>query len=410
MEVVLENKTKVVNYKFPAKNVSDNKNVWRVDLPNLDLDAGVYDIYAVLNFYGLSFSTKANSLYVSEPIYVTWTIDWEGYDVNDNYLEALNEIANKYKIPMTQLFNPRIFVTAYKDKFGVRNYESEKNNLIGSLDKTIKDSEESFSAIEVESQESFLFSGLQDVTNPARAQYLTGWVKQRRDSYGDEIGLHLHMFPDLVLDARVEAKLQPVWGGGWTEGYDVLTTAYDYEDMVKILNRAKGWFVSQDLGIPKSYRAGGWFANEVTLKALEATGFLIDSSGRTKYSFGLNNVQGPWDLQATTQPYYPSMNDQNVQGEEGESLRILEIPNNGGDTFAFSAKEMINRFDKNFNGKPLLEPKQITYLTHPHWFYPDRQNKIRQVFDGIQKWNYELDQGPVVYTTLMGVYRNLKTK
>jgi hypothetical protein len=228
-------------------------------------------------------------------------------------------------------------------------------------------------------------------------------VKFRKEKFGDEIGLHLHMFPDAVRDAGVEPKNEPTWGGGWSHGYDVLTTAYSKEELGEILYRAKGWFVSQDLGMPKSFRAGAWFANLDTLRALEAADFLVDSSGRTAYTFGTKSVPGFWDLSPTSQPYFPSTENQNSD-LPGPNLRVLEIPNNGADSFAFLGEEMIARFDANYEGQLLIKPAQVTFLSHPHWFNSDRQNKMRQVFEYIRQFEYRLGRGPVVYATLREVY------
>jgi hypothetical protein len=151
---------------------------------------------------------------------------------------------------------------------------------------------------------------------------------------------------------------------------------------------------------PTIFRAGGWFANEATLKAVQDSGLLADSSGRTSYKFF--SQPGPWDLSATAQPYYPSTNDQNKAGEP--SLSILEIPNNGADSYWFSSEEMQKRFRANYGGGILTEPKEITYLSHPHWFNKSEQNKIKELFNLIDNYKYENDFGPALYVTLDEVY------
>jgi hypothetical protein len=267
----------------------------------------------------------------------------------------MEAVANEYNIPLTQMYNPRNFTSP-------------------------------------------------DIT-AQRAEFLTNWVKRRRDTKGDEIGLHLHMFPDFVEKTGVRPITDKVWGGGWTPGYDVLTTAYGYEDMIRILTYAKEVFAEKGLGQPRSYRAGAWYANLDTLAALADTGFLVDSSGRTAYTFGTNDVPGFWELSTDTQPYFPSTRDQNSPNPPPR-LSILEVPNNGADDYAFSANQMIARFDANYGGTILEKPKQVTYLTHPNWFDPNRQEAMRQVFAHIDQFSNYHDKGPVVYTTLQDVYQS----
>jgi hypothetical protein len=86
----------------------------------------------------------------------------------------------------------------------------------------------------------------------------------------------------------------------------------------------------------------------------------------------------------------------------------MEIPNNGADDYAFSAVDMIGRFDQNFTGQPLLKPAQVTYLSHPQWFDTRRQAKMTQLFDYLDQYRSAAGTGPVVYTTLNGVYEAFK--
>lgn len=294
------------------------------------------------------FVTASSEITVSAPLLVAWTIDWEGYDVSDAYLTAMEQIAVDHDIVMTQLFNPRIYVT-------------------------------------------------EEVTSE-RATYLTDWVKRRQDVFGDEIGLHLHMFPDFIETTGVTPREEPAWGGGFSFGYDILTSAYPVDEMAQILATSKDVFAEHGLGVPVSYRAGGWFADEETLMALSRELFAIDSSARTAYTFGTHGLTGHWDVSPTQEPYYPSASDQNRPGTF-DALDVLEIPNNGADSFAFSGPEMIERFEMN-RADYLASPRQVTYLSHPHWFNGRRQAAMREVFEHVDRYGYANDSGPVLYATL----------
>lgn len=326
---------------------------WSASFTVDQAQAGEHDVTALFIINGRNIVSLPTPIIVTHPVYVTWTIDWEGYDVKPEYLEAMLHIADSAGVPLTHLFNPRIYTT--------------------------------------------------DTVTPQRALELTELVKMRRDTKNEEIGLHLHMFPDFVSAAGVTPKTEPAWGGGFTYGYDILTSAYTKDEMKQILAYALRIFEQQGLGTPKSYRAGGWFASEDTLAALAESGFTVDSSGRTQYVFGTNRVDGPWELTVTQQPYYPSAQEQNSTGTQ-DKLQILEIPNNGADSFAFSSTEMIARFTANYPGGAVGRPIQVTYLSHPHWFHRERQDAMLRVFAHIDQWSYKNDKGPVVYTTLQGLY------
>ena len=289
---------------------------------------------------------------VSYPLYVTWTLDWEGYDIPQNYLGDLTEISQKYGVPITHFFNPRLYTSP-------------------------------------------------DISG-ARAEYLTEWVRDRRDQNGDAIGLHLHMFPDMVKAAGVAPRSKPAWGSNLKDGYDILTSAYTQEETAKMLDWSKRIFEENGLGTPTMFRAGGWFADEETLMALQDTGFNLDSSGRTGDQEKTTNIEGHWDLSAATHPYQLNAEDQNLIGSP--TTNLWEFPNNGADSWAYTQKELYQRFTANFNGDPLNEKQVVTYLSHPEWFSTDKP-KIEALFSAINKYRNSADRGPVIYITLDQAYQ-----
>ncbi|MCA9390536.1 hypothetical protein KC571_03970, partial [candidate division WWE3 bacterium] len=330
----------------------DSDSVYKAVINTSSFKPGVYTIQATATIENKEWSSAIHTFYVSYPVYVTWTIDWEGYDVKDEYLADMAQIADDHQMPLTHFFNPRIYTNS-------------------------------------------------DISNE-RADYLTHWVLDRKTSHGDMIGLHLHMFPDMVEAAGVTPIEEPVvWGSTLTDGYDILAANYGYEDMVKMLDWSKETFSNHQLGTPTIFRAGGWYADMDVLKAVNDTGFIADSSGRTKYEFGEKKIQGFWDLSIVTQPYHPNIYDQNIS--TGPSLSILEIPNNGADSWMFSSQQMIDRFNQN---KPnLISDKNmmVTYLSHPEWFKTDKP-KMEAVFDYIDQYKFDNDNGPVLYVTLEETY------
>lgn len=323
-----------------------------VDLDFSQMEIGEYEIVNVISTGCFDITTTPIIVTVSYPMFVMWTHDWEGYDVKQIYLDDIDRISRKhYDIPSVHFFNPRIYIT-------------------GDL-------------------------------SASRAQYLTDWVIERRDTLGHEIALHLHMHTDMIEHVGLEPHESPAWGWNTDDGYDVLTLGYDYDVITTLLEWSKNEFYKNGLGVPEVYRAGGWFADEGTLQALEDTGFVIDSSGRTKYHLGNGNILGPWDLPVDTQPYLPNIYNQNLS--VSPTMDIWEFPNNGGDSWAFSEEEMKDRFNRNFGSGILSEPATVVYLSHPHWFYED-SSKIDGLFSYIDMHLYSEGRGPVIYATYEDIY------
>ncbi len=340
-----------VQYPLTAHN-----NQATVSIPISGLNIGQHFLQYEYKVNQISQKTTAQEFFISHPLYVSWTIDWEGYSTPNAYLVALENFSSQYSIPMTHLFNPRIYFTQ-----------------------------------EIDAQ---------------RVEYEAQWVRNRL-YHGDDFGMHLHMHPDLIASASVTPKTEPTWGGGFSPGYDVLTTAYTYDEMVQILNFSKAVLSQNGFPDPKFFRAGAWYADITTLKALQDTGFLADTSGRTAYTFGTNNLPGYWSLDATTQPYYPSLSNQNSPYPLPR-LSILEIPNNGADSYWFTEADMIKRTQENFNGFPLNKPLQVTFLTHPHWFDPKEQNRIKVLFDYLTTIHHQHGHGPAIFVGLSQIYEAFK--
>jgi len=312
------------------------------------IDTGDQGIYLVTQHNGNYYRSPNVYFKVSEPVFVAWTIDWEGKNVTDGVLASISKIATTYDMPMTQFFNPRIYVDT-------------------------------------------------SIPDYRRAQ-LTNWAKARSLINNDEIALHLHMYFDMVKAAGVTPHTTPHWGTG-VDGYDVPASAYTTEEMTKVINWALVQFAANNLPKPAGFRAGGWYANMDTLEAIDNTDLAYDSSGREDYKFGTLELAGTWKLPHTTQPYHPSIIDQNAS-VPGPVLKLWEMPNNGNDSYWFSSDDMISRFYANYQpGSAAANPTLVTYLSHPDWFDVD-QPKLTALFLEIDKYSFEHDRGPVVYSTL----------
>ena len=357
----IENTTiKVVINDNKSAEISKSLVNGQFELPTSKLNVGENSFYVYFIKDSKVYKSNTFSFYYTAPLYVAWTIDWEGTAPDQKYLNDMASISTEYNVPMTHFYNPRIYIYLR--------------------------------------------------TTDQRRKEVTDWVVSRIKA-GDDLSLHMHMQHDLVEEAGVKAKYnEPSWDSG-VSGYDTPTTAYSYDEVKKIID----WGITtledkfkkfSNYDIPKiqGYRAGGWFANIDTLKAIQDNGLIYDSSGRVSFEIGKNKFTQAWDLLNTSQPYIPSKVDQNTSNSN--NMNLLEIPNNGADSYWSSAQEMIANFNANYNhGEFLSTDKLVVFLSHPDWFNID-DPKLRELFREIKKYRNDLDQGPVKFITLRDYLKN----
>jgi hypothetical protein len=371
------------------------ENEFELILDADDFDPDEYKLIASITNEEKIIKSATERFIVSHPLYVTWTMDWEGYDTSNDTLKQMDEFSKKYNTPITHFWNPRITIAM-----------GEK-----------------------------------------RREELLDWLKNRMDNNLDSVGLHIHMHFDLVRASGVEKILdRPHWGGRGN-GSDVPTSAYEKEDFVKMVEWSFIQFEKMGLPKPNMYRAGGWYADLKMLEALDELGFILDSSGRSEYSLGRDifveeeqnddvdteyfesemdqpisspivvgndeedelpwqheyKVDGHWKLSSTTRPYQVSKLDQNSSKEP--RLNIWQFPNNGADSWRFSGEDLLNRFKENFSGGIQKESQVLTYLSHPHAINVDIP-KLEKPYDYIAQYTIEEDRGPVIHTTLDRCYND----
>lgn len=328
---------------FPAQYI---KNKWSIDIPIETLDSNEYKLIIKSEICEAKIS-KSFSFKVSNPVYVVWSIDWEGFDVKDKYLDEMARISKQYSAPMTHFFNPYIYI--------------------------------------------YLSS--------SRASDLTNWVKSRD---GESIGLHIHMYNKLVQASGVTVNNDPAWGSPTGNGHDTPNSNYGYDDYKRIIQWSLQQYEKNGLEQPTMYRAGGWYIDEENILVLKNLGFYVESSGRTFYKHGSNLLEGPWNLKENTQPYQMNSKDQNIT--DNPDINIWEYPNNGGDSWAFSTEKLISRFKANYNGGIAKSNTVITFISHPHWFDKEGPN-IEGVLKYISNSTYSSDNGPVIFITLDKVHQ-----
>lgn len=324
----------------------------------LKVDLSMYDpgeYYAQLKGIAgeKSLISPKQKFMVSYPLYVNWSIDWEGYDVEDKSIKSIETISNTFKVPITHYFNPRIYLPTQ---------------------------------------------------NKEKAKKWTDWIKKRYSNKGDEISLHLHMWYDMVEYLGIPVKKEPQWDNQ-NSGHDVPQTVYSKEEFDQMIKWALNEFRNNGLPEPKGYRAGGWQINIDQLKILKENNFLYDSSARNHIEFGKNKVPVPWNLTSTTKPYKPSIYDMNKAGDI--NIGIWEFPNNGDNSsnYGQNSTVVLNRFKDNFKNTFLEDKQTFVFLSHAQGFYSSDEKVVNSFFNEVKKYNAETDGGPIIYTTVEKVLR-----
>jgi hypothetical protein len=251
--------------------------------------------------------------------------------------------------------------------------------------------------------------------SPARRNFLASWLRNLRDTEGDEIALQLHPYCSFVEFATVPCKTSPSYASEQdATGRTVYLGAYSESDTRSLLSAADSLFIDLGLGKPQSFRAGAWTAELHTLHALAGYGYLADSSAvhwrqleewnRVRGATLYNWLSDHWaSITHTSQPYYPSQND--VTSSTSPTINLLEVPSNGTTVDYASAAEMIDMFEANSRSVALPEPLAYSIGYNPSSFSYTHFRRIDDTLDHIDRRLAATDGGPVVYARMSDIKR-----
>jgi hypothetical protein len=285
---------------------------------------------------------------LSAPVYLVWTLDFEGDAVTDEMLGNTFAINRTYFVPLTLLWNPRVWTTTQVSK--------------------------------------------------ERADAMRQWAMSVTSATSGEIGLHLHAWTDFVRAAGVTPRTSPSWAGR-NDGYDVPLTAFDEAETKRLLDHALMLMADNGMPKPTSFRGGGLFANAANLRAVAAAGFTVDTSATPSGDFG--QLTYPWTLLPGAQPYRPSRTDANVAGD----LPLLEVPNIAGNTYGhttFTIQRIINDDLAMLPavGAPAMQRRAMTLVSHPSTIDATERAAIERLFGAFEPYRWDRDKGPLRYVTL----------
>lgn len=242
---------------------------------------------------------------------------------------------------------------------------------------------------------------------PARKLAIETWIKTQRDSYGDELGVHIHGWCHFVKTTGVPCRTKETFYKDDGSGYTTILAAYTELELTTLLEAAKALYATHGLGSPTSFRAGGWTADAKVLRALVATGFAVDSSAVPFSYLASWKGYGLWDwtsahwqgITETTQPYFPSAADP-AKAALPSSLPILEVPDNGVLVDYVTAEQMLAIYRMNHDGGALGKPTVYQVGWHPPNFSSEYMTRIDTALDEVDAHLYSKDRGPAVYVTI----------
>ena len=225
------------------------------------------------------------------------TVDWEGWSLDEENLDAMRQFRGKYpEIPMLHLLNPVYFVRPGVD--ATEAAQKIKSTLLPS----------------------------------------------------DAHGLHLHGWKSLVERCELPYKSEPSFGGvdeSCTEGdcgYTVsLEYAYSEHELTILTGCSVDLLVQQGFDWPKSFRAGGWQLGPKLASAIRKNGFLMDSS-RTAPQLVTNR----WDESSHLVKMVRALHaDGDILDQPYELLPgLIELPNNASLADYTRTEELVEIFRK----------------------------------------------------------------
>jgi hypothetical protein len=302
---------------------------------------------------GTDAVVATSTFMLSAPVYVVWTLDFEGDAATTETLDNTYAINRRYFVPLTLLWNPRVWTTTQ--------------------------------------------------VSTERAEAMRTWTLDAAKAGQAEIGLHLHAWTDYVRAAGVVPRTSPNWAGRG-DGYDVPLTAFDEAETKQLLDHALKLMADNGMPRPTSFRGGGLFANAANLRAVAAAGFTADTSATPSGDFG--QLHYPWTLPRDAQPYRPSRTDANAVGD----LPLLEVPNIAGNTYGltpFSIQRVINDDLAMLPavGAAAMQRRALTLVSHPATIDATERAAIEKLFAAFEPYRWDRDLGPLRYVTLAQLAR-----
>jgi hypothetical protein len=220
------------------------------------------------------------------------TVDWEGVSLEQENIEAMQMFRKKFPhIPMLQLLNPAYFTR-----------EGNQTQIASTIKST--------------------------------------FLPQ------DTHGLHLHGWQSLMRDCDIPFQASPTYADDACDmgdcGYTVsLEYAYSQAELTKLVGCSSEILQKNGFQRPKHFRAGGWQLGKKLSGALDANGFIWDSS-RTDANLLTSRWHEESGLVKMVRALHPDSSP--LDQPSPISTRLIEFPNNASLADYTSAKQIVEMF------------------------------------------------------------------
>ena len=247
------------------------------------------------------------------------------------------------------------------------------------------------------------------------------YVKESRDEYGAEIGVHLHMYRTFVESAGVKYRTRPsvsaqqARGSSDPSGYSVPMSAYNGDEISGMLDFTLAKFKDQGLGVPRTFCAGFYTTNLELQKRIAAGGYTASAAafppGReigAQYAPSWHELSG-WDASITIRsaPYrisqksiLPTSTEPFLQAYDGKPL--VEIPQNSKIDWMVSANDMKRIIGLHVEKAKAGEPTAVCLAIHEGSAH-EHFNKYDEVLSHVDRLASEKDEVAVLYATVSEV-------
>jgi hypothetical protein len=260
---------------------------------------------------GLSAANETEPVPVAPTITVYITVDWEGWSLDEENLDAMRGFRSRHpQIPMLHLLNPVYFLRP----------GAEAKKIKAQIDSTL---------LPIDTQ-----------------------------------GLHLHGWKLLMQRCEIPYQTAPSFADadehcpGKECGYTVsLEHAYSTTELTRLIACSSELLVTQGFERPRHFRAGGWQSGPKLAAALQANGFVWDSS-----SLPPALLEEKWGPDSTMLRLLRQMHpDANILDQPREiSPGLMHYPNNAGLMDYTSTAQLLEIFNR------LLDAKKPVMVTGFH--------------------------------------------
>ena len=312
----------------------------------------------LVGYDGKSTAAAVDTFYITSPLYVSVTSDWEDPFHPDTLLELQRSLHEQHQgLCITHFFGPYTFTD---------NTSATQRQDIITVD----------------------------------------WLLSMEREYGDEIGVHIHPWCHFVEYAGVTCKDTPTFylpDSRDTTGYGVMLSSFTPHETALMLTATATLFRKNGLPVPVSFRAGGWCADTATLHVLAEYGYIADCSTVNRYALEGHEIlqiftfqEENWpEINGTSQPFI-------IKAPGGRTL--VEVPDNGVLVDYVTIEDMERLFQELWTGDALVKPKVFSIGYHATNIsnYVLFQ-RIDGILDLLDSFRLADGNGPVVYETVRNI-------